>query len=521
MPRGANVTWTRRDFIRAARDATAAIAVGSLPAFGDERNPRFRSNPFALGVASGDPLPGGVVLWTRLDPNVLEQAGVARASVPVRWEVADDEQFRRIVRQGAHLARVEVGHSVHPEVDGLRPGRHYWYRFMAGGEVSPTGRTRTAPADRRALDQFRFAFVSCQNYQQGYFTAYRRLAAEDIDLVVHLGDYIYENATPFPARVRQLPTGEVFTLDEYRSRYTEYRTDPDLQAAHAMFPWIVTPDDHEVSNDYAGAIASYDLPPDQFLQRRAAAYQAYYEFMPLRRSSVPEGPDMKIFRRLRFGDLAAFHVLDTRQYRSKQPCGAFGRAPRCEGALSLEQRMLGVEQERWLTDGLAGAGARWNVLANQVMITEIGLLRNQARTFSIDKWDGYLAERTRLLEFLREARPSNPIFITGDIHTSWVGDLKVDFEDPSSPTVGTEFVGTSISSGGDESDSTPAGDEALAQNPQLKFFNANRGYVRCTLTPSSFTSDFRTVPYVSRPDAPIETKASFVVENGRAGAQKA
>ncbi len=517
----AAVTWTRRDFMRAARDAAAAIALGSLPAFGNERNPRFRSNPFGLGVASGDPLPDGVVLWARLDANVLAQAGVAHASVPVRWEVADDDRFRRIVRQGSHLARVELGHSVHPEVYGLRPGRHYFYRLMAGGEVSPVGRTRTAPADRRALDRFRFAFVSCQNYQQGHFTAYRRLAAEDIDLVVHLGDYIYERATANPQWVRQLPVGEVFTLDEYRSRYAAYRADPDLQAAHAMFPWIVTPDDHEVSNDYAGLLASNDLPPDQFLQRRAAAYQAYYEFMPLRRSSVPVGPDMKIFRRLRFGDLAAFHVLDTRQYRSKQPCGAIGRAPRCEGAHSLDRRMLGVEQERWLLDGLAGSGARWNVLANQVMITEIGLLRNEARTFSIDKWDGYLAERTRLLEFLLEARPSNPIFITGDIHTSWVGDLKVDFENPSSPTVGTEFVGTSISSGGDGSDSSPAGEEALAQNPQLKFFNANRGYVRCTLTPSSFTSDFRIVPYVSRPDAPIETRASFVVENGQAGAQKA
>jgi alkaline phosphatase D len=522
MSKGSNVDWSRRDFVRASLDAAAAIALGSLPAFGDERDVRFRANPFGLGVASGDPHTDGIVLWARLDPSALDQAGALRSPVPVRWELSEDERFRRIVRKGSQIAQPDLGHSVHAEIEGLRPGRQYWYRFMAGGEVSPTGRTKTAPADGGSLRRLQFAFASCQHYQQGYYTAYRRMAEEDLDLVVHLGDYIYEEPSTGPIRVRQIPAaGEVITLDEYRTRYSIYRSDPDLQAAHAAFPWVVTPDDHDVSDDYAGPFSDHGMPDDQFLVRRAAAYQAYYEFMPLRRSSLPVGPQMKIFRHVQFGDLVAFHVLDTRQYRTKQPCGAIGRPPRCSDAFSPGQHILGPNQERWLLHGLSASRSRWNIMANQVMITEMGLMRNDARTFSVDKWDGYLVERTKLLQFLAEAKPSNPVFITGDFHSNLVGDLKVDFDDPSSPTIGTEFVGTSISSGGDGSDSTQVGREALSQNPHLKFFNANRGYVRCTMTPSVLTSDFRTVPYVSRPDAPVETKASFVVENGKPGAQRA
>jgi alkaline phosphatase D len=521
MSKWSNVGWSRRDFIRASLDATAAVALGSLPAFGNEHDVRFRANPFALGVASGDPHPDGVVLWARLDERALDQAGALRSMVPVGWEVSEDERFQRIVQKGSQIAQPALGHSVHAEIEGLKPGRHYWYRFMAGGEISPTGRTKTAPAETASLGRFQFAFASCQNYQAGYYTAYRRLATEDLDLVVHLGDYIYEEPSTSATRVRQIPvSGEVITLDEYRTRYSIYRSDPDLQAAHAAFPWVVTPDDHDVSDDYAGPFSDHDMPSDQFLVRRAAAYQAYYEFMPLRRSSMPSGPNMKIFRRVTFGDLAAFHVLDTRQYRTKQPCGAIGRPPRCSDALSPTQHILGSHQEHWLMHGLSASRSRWNIMANQVMITEMGLMRNDARTFSVDKWDGYIVERTSLLRFLAGAKPFNPIFITGDFHSNLVGDLKVDFDDPSSPTIGTEFVGTSISSGGDGGESTPVGLEALSQNPQLKFFNANRGYVRCTMTPSILTSDFRTVPYVSRPDAPVETKASFVVESGRPGAQR-
>jgi len=505
----------RRRFLAACRDASAAVAFGSLAAFDDGRAARFSANPFPFGIASGDPAPDGVVLWTRLDRSVLQRAGVHLDRVRVGWEIADDEGFRQIVRSGTHLASPELGHSVHVEVDGLRAGRPYWYRFNSGGETSEVGRTRTAPGAGESLDRLQFAFVSCQSYENGYFTAFRWLAADDPDLVVHLGDYIYEvGGMRTPVRPLEFPD-EVFTVEQYRARYEHYKLDPDLQAAHAKCPWIVTPDDHEVSNDYAGAISQYGMPADEFLLRRAAAYQAYYEFTPLRRTSLPAGPNMRLFRNVAFGRMAEFHVLDTRQYRSNQPCGG-RQKPRCADALSPTQQLMGAEQERWLTDGLRRSRARWNIIANQVMMAQLALRGADALTYSMDHWDGYVHERQRVLDFLARARPSNPIVITGDIHNNWVADLKLDFDDPSSPTVGAELVGTSISTGGDGDDS--AGEDARRLNPHIRFFNNRRGYVRCTLTRATLTADFRTIPYVTRPDAPIRTQSSFVVENGKPGA---
>ena len=378
-----DASLSRREFIGLSRHAAALIALGSLPAFGGGRETRFRANPFRFGVASGDPLPDGVVLWTRLDGDVLARSEAQHLRVPVRWEIADDNSFKRIVRKGSALALGELGHSVHAEVAGLRPGRHYWYRFTAGGEVSATGRTRTAPAREARIDQFRFVFASCQNYENGYFTAYRRIAEEDLDLVVHLGDYIYETGGLLTPVRRQEFAGQVFTLEEYRARYAHYRLDRDLQAAHAACPWIVTPDDHEVKNDYAAAISPDGMPREQFLRRRAAAYQAYYEFMPLRRSSMPIGPAMRLFRRLRFGGLAEFHVLDARQHRSGPACGG-GRKPLCEDALGPSQHMLGPGQEQWLMRGLRASGARWNLLANQVLISQLVQVANDIPTFSMD-----------------------------------------------------------------------------------------------------------------------------------------
>jgi alkaline phosphatase D len=509
---------SRRDFVRMGRDVAALIAVGSLDAFGGERERRLQANPFTFGVASGDPLPDAVVLWTRLNGQILDRAGIAADPVPVRWEVSEDDGFRRIVRKGTQLALGELGYSVHAEVEGLRAGRHYWYRFMAGNEVSATGRTRTAAPEDAPVDRLRFAFVSCQSYENGYFTAYRRIAEEDLDLVVHLGDYIYETATMGRERAVRLQeaSGELFTLAEYRARYEHYKTDRDLQLAHALLPFVVTSDDHEVKNDYAGATVPDGTPPEQFLLRRAAAYQAYYEFMPLRRSSVPAGPAMRLYRRLRFGQLAEFHVLDTRQYRTPEVCGG-GRKPQCADAFASSQDIMGAEQTKWLMAGMRASPARWNLLANQVLISPMALMANGVPTFSMDNWSGYVQSRIQLMQFLADARPANPVVLTGDIHSSWVCDLKRDFNDPSSAIVGTELVGTSISTGGDGDDSSRT--DILASNPHIKFNNNLRGYVRCTVTPSALTSDFRVLPYVSEPDAPIQTRASFIVENGRPGAQ--
>jgi len=482
--------------------------------------PKFSGYPFSLGVASGDPLPDSVVLWTRLAPNPLSGGAIPQQNYPVQWQVSADESMKQIVRRGKVLAIPELGHSVHVDVQGLKPGQWYWYQFRIGNELSSIGRTRTAPARGDRLNQFRFAFASCQDWQNGYYSAYKHMAEEDLDLVVHLGDYIYEYG-PRPGKPRQHNSPEIVTLTDYRKRYALYKTDPNLQAAHAAFPWIVTWDDHEVDNNYAGNHPEDDQSKQGFLERRANAYQAYYEHMPLRRSSLPKGANMQLYRRFTFGDLADFNVLDTRQYRTNQPCGD-GRKPRCQEAFNPNATMTGKEQERWLFQGLAQSQARWNAIAQQTMLADYNFdPRPDMEVFNLDQWDGYVAARNRLLEFLDQRQPSNPIAITGDIHSSWVHDLKTDFSNPDSRTVGTEFVGTSISSEFPARFIAPV-TAALASNPHTKFFNGEfRGYVRCHLTRDRWQSDFRAVSTILDQNATISTLASFAVEDGRPGAQRA
>jgi alkaline phosphatase D len=423
------------------------------------------------------------------------------------------------VQRGTAWATPALAHSAHVEVRGLEPARWYWYRFKAGAALSPVGRTRTAPALGSRVDHLTFAFASCQHYEHGYFTAYRHMAAEDLDLVVHLGDYIYEGAAQTRS-IRQHQGPEIMTLTDYRNRYALYKTDPDLQLAHASFPWIVTWDDHEVANNYAGAIDQHNSPSDAFLARRAQAYQAYYEHMPLRRSSLPRGPNMQLYRRLTYGRLAEFAMLDTRQYRTDQPCGD-GFKARCAEALDPKATPTGPRQERWLLDGLVRSPARWNVIAQQVMMAEFSRVVGSERQYSMDKWNGYVAARNRILSFLLHRRPSNPVVITGDIHSNWVAELKADFDNPQSATVGTELVGTSISTGGDGVDMRPEVEAQMSAHPHIKFFNAQRGYVRCDLTPERWQTDYRIVSAVTTPNAPISTRASFVIEHGKAGAERA
>lgn len=508
---------TRRDFLRLGGSVAGLVALGALPACATGRRVRFTTDPFGLGVASGDPAPDGVVLWTRLGRAALEGAGAPADPVAVDWEIAEDEGFFRVARSGSALALPELGHSVHVEVEGLEPARPYFYRLTAGGVASPVGRTKTAPAAGASPSELRFAFASCQQYEHGYFTAFRHMAAEDLDLVVHLGDYIYEH-TWGQNLVRHHEGPEILTLDDYRARYTTYRGDADLRAAHAAAPWVVTWDDHEVDNNYAADVPEDEQTRADFLLRRAAAYQAFYEFMPLRRSSMPAGPDMALYRRLRFGDLMEMSVLDTRQYRSDQPCGD-GAKPTCAEHVEPDRTILGREQRDWLFRGLAESGARWNVLAQQVMVARLrGEGGTGEETWSMDKWDGYPEERQALLDVLAEAGTPNPVVLTGDIHSNWVADLWRDFEDEGSGVVGTEFVGTSISSGGDGQDMTGGGQRALSNNPHFRFYNGQRGYVTATVTPDRWTSDFRVVPVVTAPGGGVETRASFVVEDGRPGA---
>ena len=479
----------------------------------------FQPSVFPLGVASGDPTPDGVVLWTRLALDPLQGGGMPPEDVEVVWEVARDERMADVVQRGTTLASATLGHSVHVEVDGLEPGRWYWYRFRTGVDESTVGRTRTLPAPGAPADRLRFAFASCQHYEQGYYTAYRHMIEDDLDLVFHLGDYIYEYEGR-EGRVRMHTGDEIELLDDYRNRYALYRSDPDLQAAHAAFPWVVTWDDHEVDNNYANDVSEEEgLPAELFLRRRAAAYQAYYEHMPLRRASLPNGPDLQLYRAFDWGNLASFHVLDTRQFRTDQPCGD-RRGVVCDGIYDPAATLLGETQERWLMDGLDGSTARWNVIPQQIMMARIDFTPGDGESYAMDVWAGYEAARRRLMEFLATRQPANPVVLTGDIHSNWVTDLKVDYGDPAAPVVGTEFVGTSISSSGDGADTRDTTAALLAENPWIRFYNGQRGYVRCDLTPERCRADYQVLEYVTRPGSPISTRASFLVEDGRPGAQR-
>jgi alkaline phosphatase D len=528
---------SRRKFLALSGMGAAALSAGVYGA--SEKawaRPVFKEDPFKLGVASGDPLPTGVVLWTRLAPEPLAEdgrGGMPDRRVPVRYEVAEDEGFRRVVRRGTELAAPEFAHSVHAEVNGLRPGCEYFYRFKVGPETSPVGRTKTAPAPGTG-GSLRLAFASCQDWQNGYYAAYGAMAREDVDLVVHLGDYIYEYG-PQPGGPRQHTDGETITLSDYRNRHALYKTDEQLQEMHAVAPWMVTWDDHEVENNYADEIpeeGSETPNTEAFLKRRAAAYRAYYEHMPLGRSSLPQGPNMRLYRRFSWGSVAEISLLDTRQYRTDQPCGD-GLKERCASALSPSQTMTGPEQERWLLDGLGRSRARWNVIAQQTILAEYDF--NAApgegpgkELFNMDQWDGYVAARNRILSYLDKRRPANPVVITGDIHSSWVFDLKPDFDEgENGRTIGTEFAGTSITSSFPTPLVAPV-QAALPDNPHTKFFDgANRGYVVCDLNAERWETTFRGVPTtpgngsVFVKESPAFTVARFVVEDGQPGAQPA
>ena len=509
----------RRTFLLAASGVILPAITPRLLA-----QPRFQENPFTLGIASGYPRPDGIVLWTRLAPDPLNGGGMADAAVEVAWEIADDESFRNVLRKGVERATPELAHSVHAEISGLEPARWYWYRFHAGEATSPVGRLRTAPGAGAANDRLRFALASCQQYEQGYYTAYRHMAREEFDLVIHVGDYIYESSWGRNL-VRRHGRGEPVTLAEYRDRYALYKSDADLQAAHAAFPWLVTWDDHEVSNDYANDRSQYLDPPAEFLQRRAAAYQAYYEHMPLPSWARPRGSNAKIYTQAGFGQLARVFVLDDRQYRSHQVCARPGRggstvvkAADCPQRLSPELTLLGAEQERWLADALEKSTARWNVIAQQTLMAQQTRVSNAEASYWTDGWDGYPKARERLLGFVAEHKISNPLVLGGDVHTGIVADLKVNFDDAKSPVVATEFVGTSITSQGPNQKFTEA---ARQNNPHLKFCNGTqRGYTAFDMTPVHCTVRLRTLSRVTDPQATIRNLATFAVENGKPGAQR-
>jgi len=492
-----------------------AVAAGGAPLF-----------PF--GVASGEPTSDGMVLWTRLARQPLAaDGGMTRTPVPVRWEVYADERTTRPVAAGNALADPAWGHSVHVEVAGLAPGRPYWYRFSALGEVSAVGRTRTAPAAGTMVDRLRFCFGSCQKYENGYYGAWANAVADDPDLIVFLGDYIYE-ANPSVGTIRTHINPEVFDLAGYRIRYATYRLDPQLQATHAAAPWIVTWDDHEVANDYAGMLDQGHGDPVAFARRRAAAYQTYWEFMPLRRRARPVGSAMRLYRTVDWGALAQFQVLDDRQYRSGRACMPPGvvaghrTGPSvvadCAELHDPHRTLLGWDQERWLRDALGRTRARWNVLAQQTQLTpyprrDPDLPEDGRRLHTVDTWDGYSATRDRIVARWTEAQVSNPLTIGGDIHAFVASDV-VHRDRVVAPC----FVGGSIT--------TFAGDRLLAANTSesaaYRFArNDVRGYGRIDLTPRGADAVFRAIRNPDDPRTAAYDLARYRVEAGSGTMQPA
>ncbi|KAB2349489.1 alkaline phosphatase D family protein [Actinomadura rudentiformis] len=515
----------RRSFLAMTGVSTAAFALGTGHAAAEENaGGKIPGDPFGLGVASGDPWPDGFVLWTRLAPKPIEadgHGGMPLRPYTVRYEVAEDEAFTKVVKRGQALATPELAHSVHAEVHGLRPGREYFYRFRVGNEISPVGRTRTAPHPRSMPTELRFGSASCAAWYHGHFTAYEDMAKQDLDLVFFLGDYIYEYGITKNNWWRQepLPLGpehgtEIVTLEQYRLRYSLFKTDAHLQAAHASAPWVFTTDDHEVQNNYADEWSETGIPPADFLRRRAVAYRAFYENLPLRSTVKPHGPDLALYQRFTWGRLAQIDMLDNRQYRDIYPAGAvIDNSPERHDP---KRTMLGAKQEKWLYDGLGKSNATWNILATGVVMAEIDRDTGPGQLYSNDMWDGFPANRDRLWNAFRKHKIANPVVLSGDIHRAVAAELKADWKNPDSPAIGTELVCSSVGSDGDGAETDSFAKLWLA-NPHVKYYNARRGYVTARMTPTTLTSDFRRVEFVSRPGGPVTTAARFVTEAGKPG----
>ncbi|TAJ71426.1 MAG: alkaline phosphatase [Phenylobacterium sp.] len=509
----------RRLLFQAAALAGAALSPAAWT--GAVAQTRLADDPFRVGIASGEPEPDGVVLWTRLvtDPQAMG-GGMTRAPVRVGWEIAEDDRLRRTVQRGEALAVAEAGHSVHIEVAGLKPGRDYWYRFTAGGHASPTGRTRTAPEAGAWVDKLRIAYGSCQKWESGYYSAHADLAEQDPDLVLFLGDYIYEKKASKDGVVRHHPPVDAQDLASYRERYAWYKADPNLQAAHACAPWMVMWDDHEVSNDYGGDQDRSNPPVAQFLRRRAAAYQAYYENMPLRRTVKPVGPNMRLYRALDWGRLARLAVIDDRQYRAHRSCDAQSNKANgklipasCPERTDPRRSMLGARQEAWLQGRLGDTQARWNLLGQQTLMNEV--VTPDGRV-SNDGWDGYSQTRRRVLEGWRDHKVPNPVVLGGDVHTFFAADLTLE---PGGKPIASEFVGGSISSLGRSNEVVHG---MMNINPQIRFGDGDtRGYGQVDITSKECVVTFRGVENALVPTSPVRDLAKFVVEDGEAGLKRA
>ncbi|MEQ1758370.1 MAG: alkaline phosphatase D family protein [Vicinamibacterales bacterium] len=491
---------TRRAFL----GATAGSVLGYPLAL---RAGQAASRIFSHGVASGDPLATAVVIWTRVTPP----AGAANARIRVRWQVTTDSERPVVVRAGTATTSAQRDHTVKVDVEGLEPGRTYNYRFEALGDASPTGRTRTLALD---TSHVRLAVVSCSNYPAGYFNAYAAIARrEDVDVILHLGDYIYEFANGVfgdgtgIGRVHQ-PDREATSLDDYRGRYATYRSDPDLQELHRLYPFIAVWDDHEfASNAWAGGV-------DGWAARRQAAMRAYLEWIPVRERG---GGDFHLYRSFAFGNLATLAMLDTRSLRDGQVF-----ATDMQGLADPRRRLMGARQEQWLSGLLHGskaAGTTWSLIGQQVMFspfTTKGLpIKNP------DAWDGYQAEQARVRDLF--AAVGNVAVLTGDMHSSWAFDVPRDPWDSYNPdsgagSIAVELIAPAVSSQpyftGDQKDTL--GPSIVRSLPHLKFLEGeHRGYLILDVTPTRLEATWFLTPDVGRRSPEASLGATFVVEAGR------
>jgi alkaline phosphatase D len=483
--------------------------------------PRWQTDPFSLGVASGQPQPDSVVLWTRLHITATDQAQQGQ-SLTVRCEVFADAALRQRVGQWRVHTDASRAHSVHVLAQGLQPGRPYWYRFVCGSAASPVGRTRTSPSLHAAVDRLRVGLASCQHYEQGHFAAHRDMAAQDLDLVLFVGDYIYESSNKqYKIRAHEGPVPQ--SLDAYRARHAHYKSDPDLQACHAAHPWVMTWDDHEVVNDYANDLDRYFTDPTVFLQRRAAAYQAYFEHMPLRLGpDAQNASQMRIHDRMAWGALADLWTLDCRQYRDHQACPDLMRGGGrvvmgCNTLNDPARSMLGPAQEQWLTQGLTTSPRRWKLLAQSTLMASSGVDTPLGRSAFTDGWDGYPQARSRLLQTVADARLSDVVLLGGDVHMNVAAQLRLRANDERSPIVASELVTTSVSSRG-------MSPRLLAQiqsaNPDIRHARSDeRGYTLLDIRAERLTAQYRTTPHPARAEAPLGVQASWVVQHGVAGVQ--
>ena len=474
---------------------------------------------FALGVASGQPRADGVVLWTMLTGTGLPER------VDVKWEVAHDADFKRIAAAGVEVAEAAWSHSVHAEPAGLEPTRWYWYRFSGLGQISIAGRTRTAPAPDAAAAAFDFAITSCQRYDVGHYAAWKHVAAESLDAVMFVGDYIYE----YPSNARSVRpvegNGVVRTLAQYRARYATHKSDTALQAAHAAAPWLLVWDDHEVGNDYAN-LQGQDLETD-FKAQRAAAYRAYWEHMPFPKSARPLDADMRITGRLDWGRLARLHLIDDRQYRDVQVCPKPGRGGSntvplkdCAAMLDPHRTLLGAEQEQWLADGW-DTTRPWNLLVQQTLMARFSWSdpASGAGTYWTDGWDGYAPARRRLLDGIAQRKLGNVVVLGGDVHSHYVADLKLDFDDAVAAPIASEYCGSSISSLGMAQARV---DAALGFNPHIRYGRSDqRGYMRVAVDAKTLQAQVCVIADGRDPASPMSVAARFVTSSARPGVESA